>query len=405
MPSQLTATSTVWRNRDFRLLTGGQLVSQLGNQLESLALPLVVLSITGSTTQAGTILGISTATYLVAGLVAGAFVDRWDRKRTMIWCELGRAVLTVTVPIALICHAITMPQLYAVAILTGILTVLFQTANSTALPHVVGAEQLPDALGASQALAGVTRIVGSAIAGATYAIGRSIPFAFNVFSFLVSALTLRAIRPDFQETSDSSRQRLLREIREGLGWIWRQPVVRLLTIVEAADGLRFGAGFLLIIQLAREAGANPTRVGLVFTGAAIGGLVGGLLAPRVVHRHALGRVAITMLWIEALSFPLYAIDASWLFIAGVAFLESVLSPIYSVAMDNYRLTITPDRLRGRVNGALSTLVTGATAVGTILGGVLLSRVSAPAMAIGCGAWLLALAVVTTASRTIRNSSA
>lgn len=397
-------SATIWRNRDFRLLTGGQVVSQLGNSLQGLALPLIVLSITGSTAQAGTILGISTATYLIAGLAAGAFVDRWDRKRTMIWCELGRAALTVTVPIALFCNAISMPQLYVVAIVTGILTVLFQTANSSALPHIVPAGQLPDALGATQAMGSATGIVGSAIAGATYAVARAIPFAFNVFSFIVSALTLRAIRPDFQETQlNPSRQRLLREIHEGLSWIWRQPVVRLLTVVEAADGIRFGAGYLLIIQLARHAGANPTRVGLVFTGAAIGGLLGGLLASRVVRRHRLGRVAITMLWIEALSFPLYAAYASWLFIALVAFLESVLTPIYSVAMDNYRLAITPDRLRGRVNGALSTVVTGATAVGTILGGVLLTKVSAPAMAIGCGGWLLALAVLTTASRTIRTS--
>lgn len=235
--------------------------------------------------------------------------------------------------------------------------------------------------------------------------GRVVPFAFNVFSFVVSAVTLREIRPDFQaERPTVGRKRLLHEIRDGLGWIWRRPVVRLLTIVEAADGLRFGAGFLLIIQLARHAGANPTRIGLVFTGAAIGGLLGGLVAGRVVRRYPLGRVAITMLWSEALSFPLYAVYTSWLFIAAVAFLESVLQPIYSVAMDNYRLTITPDRLRGRVNGALNTLVTGATAVGTILGGVLLSQVSAPAMAIGCGCWLLALAVLTTASRTIRHSS-
>lgn len=297
----------VWRNRDFRLLTGGQLVSQLGNSLQNLALPLIVLSITGSTTQAGMILGISTATYLAAGLVAGAFVDRWNRKRTMIWCELGRAVSTVTVPIVMLSGTITMPQLYVVAILTGILTVLFQSANSTALPHIVPAGQLPDALGATQATGSATGIVGSAVAGATYAIGRAIPFVFNVFSFVISAVTLSAIRPDFQEIRpNTGRQRLLPEIREGLGWIWRQPVVRLLTVVEAADGIRFGAGYLLIIQLARHAGADPTRVGFVFTGAAVGGLLGGLLAGRVVRRFPVGRVAIAMLWIEALSFPLYA---------------------------------------------------------------------------------------------------
>src|SRR5919199_3448671 len=107
--------SGVWRNRDFRLLISGQLVSQLGNQLQFLALPLVVLSITGSATQAGLILGLSTATYLLVGLVAGALVDRWNRKRTMIWCELARAAITATIPVAFLWNAVTLAQLYVVA--------------------------------------------------------------------------------------------------------------------------------------------------------------------------------------------------------------------------------------------------------------------------------------------------
>jgi len=149
--NDVASARSIWRNPNFRLLVSGQLVSQLGNQLQSLALPLVVLAITRSATQAGLILGISTATYLLVGLVAGALVDRWDRRRTMIWCEIGRAGVTASIPIAFTQDAVTLPQLYLVAILTGVLGVLFQTANSTALPHVVTPGQLPHALGATQA--------------------------------------------------------------------------------------------------------------------------------------------------------------------------------------------------------------------------------------------------------------
>jgi MFS family permease len=95
-----------------------------------------------------------------------------------------------------------------------------------------------------------------------------------------------------------------------------------------------------------------------------------------------------MLWVEAAAFPLYALAPSWGWLAGVAFLESVITPIYSVAMDAYRISITPDRMRGRVNSALGTLVTGAMSIGTILGGL-----------------LLALAALTTSSRTIRGATA
>ncbi|MDQ1598383.1 MAG: hypothetical protein QOI70_1807 [Microbacteriaceae bacterium] len=395
-------------NIDFHLLVGGQLVSQVGNQLQSLALPLVVLSLTGSAVQAGAILAISTATYLLFGLVAGALVDRWDRKRTMIWCELGRAVLTASIPVAFLWNAVSIPQLYAVAIITGALGVLFQTANSTAMPHVVAPEQLPAALGISQAASSAVGIAGSALAGAAYAVGRFIPFLVNVISFLVSAATLSAIRPQFQGARiDSARGPgdLLREIREGLVWVWRQPVIRLLTIVEAADGLRYGAGYLLIIELARQVGADAVQIGFVFGGAGVGGLVGGLLAARVTKRYPLGRVAIVLLWAEAAAFPLYAVAPSWAWLALVALLESVLVPIYSVAMNNYRLRITPDRMRGRTNSAAVTLVTGAMSIGTIASGLLLEQIGATVLALACAGWLLVLALATTASRTIRTAGA
>jgi MFS family permease len=382
----MTAFTGIWRNGDFRLLLGGQLISQLGDSLQILALPLIVLSLTGSATQAGLVLGISTATYLLVGLVAGALVDRWNRKRTMIWCEVGRAVLTATVPLAMIFDALTMAQLY-----------------------IVAAHQLPDALGATHAAGSTLSIVGSSIAGAAYALGRAVPFVFNVVSFLVSAVTLRMIRTEFQQQPANEAtprgRRLAHEIREGLRWLWGQRVLRLLTIVEAADAMRFGAGYLLIIELARHVGAGPVQVGLVFTGAAIGGLAGGLLAGRIAGRFALGRVATVMLWVEAAAFPLYAVAPSWIWLAVVAFAESVITPIYSVAMDTYRLSITPDRMRGRVMSALQTLVTGGTAVGTMIGGVLLTWIGAPALALACAGWLLALAVLTTASRTLRNARA
>lgn len=392
------------RNTDFRLLIGGQLVSQVGNQLQSLALPLVVLTLTGSAVQAGAILAAGTATYLVFGLVSGALVDRWDRKRTMIWSEVGRAALTASIPVALLWDAVSLPQLYAVAILTGALGVLFQTANSTALPHVVGPGQLPAALGVSHAASSAVGIAGSALAGAAYAVGRSIPFLVNVISFLVSAATLRAIRPQFQDARPAALRRagdLIAEIREGLGWVWGQPVIRLLTIVEAADGLRYGAGYLLIIELGRRVGADALQIGLVFGGAGIGALVGGLLAARAARRFPLGRIAILLLWAEAAAFPLYAVAPSWTWLALVALLESVFVPIYSVAMSNFRLTITPDHLRGRTNSAVGTLVTGAMSVGTIASGLLLEHIGATALALGCAGWLLALALATTASRTIR----
>ncbi|MFG1658607.1 MFS transporter [Micromonospora chersina] len=407
-----TLTSTpprnLWRQHDFQLLLGGRLISQLGDQLQFLALPLLVVALTGSSTQAGIVLGLQTAVYLVFGLVAGALADRWDRKTTMIWCEIGRGSLAAAVPIAAAAGVLGMPQLYVIAVLNGVLSTLFGAANSSALPNIVTKTDLPSALGAIGAMSSTLRIIGASVAGVAYALGRMVPFAFNAVSFLASAAALRAIRADFQQeraTAAASPRELLADIGHGLSWLWRRPVIRTLALLDAGDSLRYGAGYLLIIMLAQRLHANPTQVGIVFTGAAIGALIGSLLAPALTRRLPLGKLSITMLWIEALTFPFYAVAPTWWLLLVVAFAESVVSPIYNVALDSYRLNVTPDAVRGRVTSAIDTLTSGAAAIGTMASGALIALLGAPTLTHVLAGWLTFLALAATLSRTVRTATA
>jgi MFS family permease len=395
----------LFRNRDFSLLLSGQLVSAIGDQAHFMALPLIVLALTGSATQAGFVLGLNTLSFLAFGLIAGALVDRWDRKATMIWCELGRAVLTAGVAAALWLNQLTTPQLYATAVLAGILTTLFQVANTAALPNVVGPRQLSAALGYSQSAASAVGIFGASLAGALYAVGRAVPFAVNAVSFAVSAASLRLMRARFQVDRQDvpTTSRLTTEIREGLGWLWRQPVIRFLTLVSAADKVRYGAGYLLIITLARQVGASPLWIGIIFSGAAVGAMAGALVSDRATRRFPLGRIAVVMLWLEALMFPLYALAPNPLLLAAVAAAESLVAPIYAVAMTTHQLAITPDELRGRATSAVSTLTTGALSIGTLAGGALITTLGAKPLVWLCGAWLLILALITTANRAVRQA--
>ena len=392
------------------LLLSGQVVSFIGDQVQDLALPLVVLAITGSPTQAGIVLGLNTVAFIVFGPVAGAFADRWNRKTTMIWCEVCRGLLTASVVLALVLDALVVPHLYVVAVLTGMLTTLFHSANTAALPNIVRATQVPAALGQMQAVANTIRIIGASVAGLVYALGRAVPFVVNTVSFFLSALSLKFIRTEFQqerpaeaEEPASGRRGLTGEIREGLAWAWRQPVVRFLTLVRAADNLRYGAGYLLIIMLATNVGANPFEIGVVFSGAAIGGLMGSVLASRVVNRFPLGKLAATMLWVEALTFPLYAVAPNVVTLAVVALAESVIAPIYTVAMNSYQLTITPDFLQGRVTSAVGTVTFGALSIGTILGGILLAMIDPQIMVLLWSGWLVILAVATTTNKAVRRA--
>lgn len=395
--------STVWRNRSFLLLLSGQVVSSVGDQLQLLALPLIVLAVTGSATRAGVVLGLHTMAFLVFGLVAGALVDRWDRKKTMIWCEVGRGVLTASVAVALVLNVLTSVHLYLVAVLTGVLTTIFQTANTAALPNVVRPSQVASALGYTQAAFNTVSIFGAALAGLVYAVGRAVPFVMNAVSFAVSAITLRFMRTEFQEKRGTAPARIIAEIREGLAWVRKQPVIRFLTIIQAADNVRYGAGYLLIIVLATRVNATPLQIGLIFSGAALGALLGALASGHVTRGFPLGRVAAIMLWVEALAFPLYAVAPNPLLLGAVALVESLIAPMYLVAMTTYRLSITPDHLRGRVTSAVTMVTTGALSLGTTFGGWLLATIGAQPMVLLSGVWLLALAIATTANRTVRKA--
>ncbi|MEU9340274.1 MFS transporter [Streptomyces sp. NPDC048278] len=401
---------SILRNRDFSLLLSGQLISSLGNQMQLFALPLVVLAISGTPTQAGLVMGLNTVSFIVFGLVSGALVDRWNRKVTMIWCEIGRGLLVLSVVVALWNDHLTMTQLYLVALASGILATFFQVANTAALPNVVDASQLPTVLGFFQSMSNTLRIVGASIAGALYGLGRVVPFLVDGISFLVSAASLRFIRTEFQQEREDGEERrpltaraLTQEIRDGVGWVWRQPVIRFLTFVQAADNLRYGAGYLVIIMLAKGVGADSTEIGLIFSGAAVGALVGAALSNRIIKHFPLGRIAVVTMTVVALAFPLYALAPNPLLLGLVAALESLVRPVYMVALTSYQLSITPDAIQGRVTSAVSTLVFGAMSIGTMAGGALVAALGGDHTVLLFSAYLLLLALVTAGNRAVRRA--
>src|SRR5215813_6044352 len=130
----------LWRNREYLLLWSGQAVSSVGGEASQLALPLLILGLTHSPAQAGFAGALRSLAYLLLGLPAGALIDRWDRKRTMILCDAGRALALGSLPLALALNHLTMVQVYLVSLIEGILYVFFGLAESAALPHVVAKE-------------------------------------------------------------------------------------------------------------------------------------------------------------------------------------------------------------------------------------------------------------------------
>ena len=136
---------------------------------------------------------------------------------------------------------------------------------------------------------------------------------------------------------------------------------RFLTLVNGADSLRYGAGYLVILVLARELHTSASGIGAIFTGAAVGALLGNLASNRVRKHVSFGKIAISMLWLEALMFPLYAIAPNALVMGRIAAAEEFVSPMYTISLESYRLMATPDSMRGRMSSVVQLTAGGAIA--------------------------------------------
>ncbi len=397
-------TPPLWRNHNYLLLQGGQIVSYIGNQQQSIALPLLVLALTGSAVQVGIAVSLNTIAVLVVSPIAGALADKWNRKRTMVICDAGRMVITLTIPLAFWFHALTMLQIYVVVTIAGVLGTIFSVANTAALPNVVTRDQLPLALSQSQAAYSCVRTFGSLLGGTLYSLGEVFPFIVNAVSFGASAFSLGLIRGNFQSGEEGSSLPLHKAVAEGFSWLWKQPLLRFLTLVNGADSLRYGAGYLVILVLARELHTSSTGIGAIFTAAAAGALLGNLVSNWVRRYVSFGKIAISMLWLEALMFPLYAIAPNALVMGFIAAAEEFVAPIYTVSLDSYRLMVTPDSMRGRTSSTVQFVMQGAQSVGAILGGLVIQGVGAKWSALLLGVWLVLLAIATTLNRRVRRAA-
>lgn len=397
-------SNSLWRNSNYLLLQSGQIVSYIGNQQQFMALPLMVLALTGSAIQAGIAMSLSTIAVIGVSPIAGALVDRWNRKVTMLVCDTGRLVITLTIPLAFWSHTLGMPQIYVAVAVTSILRTIFEVANASALPQVVTQEQLPTALSQSQAAYSSIRVFGSLLGGTLYSIGKALPFLVNAISFGISVLSLGFIRGDFQARREASRQPLHETIAEGFSWLWTQPLLRFLTIVNGADSLRYGAGYLVILAIAADLHISASGIGAIFTAAGVGALLGNLASNHVRKRLSFGSIAISMLWLEALVFPFYAIAPNALIMGLVAVAEEFIAPIYTISLNSYQLLATPNSLRGRTNSTVQLVIQGAQSIGAIVGGVLIQEIGGKWSAVILGAWLLLLAIATTLNKRVRTAS-
>ncbi|MFI6550307.1 MFS transporter [Streptomyces prunicolor] len=397
---------SLWRNRRFVRFWCGQSVSQFGDRISELALPLMAVGALRASASQVALLTALVWTPNLLGLFLGAWVDRRPGKRQlMLLADLFRAAVLLTLPIAYAFDTVTLGQLYTVALLTGTAAVVFNTAYSSFFAHLVPSESYVEANSRLSASRSVSFIAGPAVGGGlVQALTAPVAVIADALSFVASAILVGRTRVDEPAVPVASAgPSLLRRAREGLTFVIHEPVMRAgLLCTTTVNFFTFLSGTGLLVLFAdRALKLSPGAIGLAFGLGATGGLLGAVASPAIARRIGIGRSIV----VGAVLFPApYALIAAatgpgWarLGILGAAeFLSAFGVMLLDVNLNSLQTSVVPDGLRSRVAGAYSTVNYGIRPLGALVGGGLATlvglRVTLTVAAVGgalSAVWLLA----------------
>jgi predicted MFS family arabinose efflux permease len=396
-------TAPLRRNRDFNLLWSGQVLSSLGTRVSGIAIPLLVLARTHSPAKAGIAEFASALPLFVLTLPAGALVDRWNRKRLLVVCDAIRCVAYVTLAVAIATGRIWFVHILVVVLVDGCGYVFFGVAERSALRHVVADEHLPAALARNQARDYAALLGGPPLGGLLYAVARAVPFVFDAVSYAVSVVSLSFLRARLQGEREPRRLDLVREVREGLAWFWREPFIRTTSLLITGSDLVVNALWLVVIVLARERGASAALVGGLFGFLGVGGLAGAFVAPRLARRLSRRVVVISTMWLQAVLVPLLFVPGA--VTAGVVYgAMFLLHPTWNAVVGGYRIRATPDELLGRVQSVATLLSLGSVPFAFLLVGFMLQGFGTTPTILVFASVMAVVAVAAVASPAIRSAN-
>jgi MFS family permease len=355
----------------------GQSISQFGDRISELALPLIAVGVLhASVTQVSLLTALIWGPNLLA-IFLGAWVDQQRRKRRlMVLADLLRALALATLPAAELLGIPTLGQLYVVAVVTGAAGVLFNTAYPSFFTRLVPQSSYIAANGKLSASRSASFVAGPAIGGALIQ-ALTAPFAVlaDALSFLASALLIGQITVHEPDPGPAG-QPMLTRARQGLAFIVRHPILRAsLGCCTTVNLFTFMAYSLTMLLASRTLGLSAGTIGLAFGVGATGSLLAAVTAPQVSRRLGVGpAIALgSVLFPAPIAIIAVANGPVWERAGALAvaeFLGGIGVMWFDINLNSLQASVITDEMRSRVSGAFSTVNYGIRPIGALLGGML-----------------------------------
>ncbi|MFE7093510.1 MFS transporter [Streptomyces erythrochromogenes] len=396
------ASVEVLKVPDFRRLWVANGFRYAAAEVASFALPVTALLLLDASPLAMSLIFVcSRAGFLVMGLPAGVWIDRWRKKPVMIWADVVYMLAFGSVPIAHFLGVLSIAQLVAVAIVVSLAGVFFDVAHNSVLPFVLPRRRVSDGNARLQSSETAIQAVSPSVAGVvTQGVAAPFLYCFAALSHLTSLLVLRRIHPkdDIARGAEGSERQFRREIAEGIRVLFKQPLLRLLLNQAALNNI--GAGIILSmlpVFLLKEIGVATWLYGLLSTLGALAGFATSLLAPKL--RRRFGEIRMTLVFSALAPFAVLAAPLAGVFRQAAVPLIALAQVLIGVAIvgravstAGLRARVTPDKYMGRVTAAYSVVIQGATPLGALIGGAVASHWST-GVALWAGALAMAIPLV------------
>jgi hypothetical protein len=397
------APASLWRNREFTLLWVSQSLSDVGNAIAALAVPLLLLASHYTPTQAGLVGTIGLGVMVLGRLPAGVLADRADRRRVMLVCDTIRlpAYLALGLMVLRTDH-VSLPAVVVVTVIGAGADACFGTAEHSALRTIVPSGQLPAAVARNEARSYATSLAGPPIGGLLLQLGKSLPLLGNSITFLLSLIGVALVRRPLQQPRAEPPGRHAAALAEGFRFVFGNPFLRAILLIAAPLNFAIrGIIFTIIVTLQRNH-TPPAVIGTVETIVAVGGLLGAIAAPALLRRVRLPTLIRGICWTAAGFLACSALLTSSVAAAVPIAAAVFLGPASNAALFGHQAAITPDRLQGRVVSVVITVATSVAAAAPLLAGTLITAWGSAVSILFCAAAVAGSAVAATVSRGIRS---
>ncbi|MDY0910655.1 MFS transporter [Microbacterium sp. CFBP9034] len=355
-------------------------VGAFGTALTAVAMPVLVVDVLGADPfEVGVVAAAQFVPYAVLGLVAGVYVDRWRRRRVLVWASIGRAVSLGLIPVLWFTGVLHLWVLVVLLLLFGSFAVFGFAATQSLLPQIVDRRALLAANARLDQAEAVAHTAGPAIGGGLVGlVGAPLAIAVDAVTYVVDAVLIAGARITERVDAARARRSLRREVAEGLRWTYRHRTLAPLAWSTHVWFVANGAALtLLSLFVLRTLGLSPFAFGLLFAVGGVATLAGAVLALRSGARFGAGATITAARALYPVAWALIAVtpdqsgtDAATIAVLFAAFaLQGFAGGLENANEMSYRQAVTPDALLGRMNGTLRSVNRTMAALGALAGGV------------------------------------